>query len=190
MMNGRGKVSARHLDRLAVVCVRQSSARQVLENRESTDRQHALRDRALALGWPSDRVVTIDADLGESGSTPGAREGCERLKREVSRGRVGAVLGLEISRFSRNAVEWFQLLEWCRAADTLLIEGDQVFSPARYDDGLVLSIKGSLSKSELTLLRARMRGGAMNKARRGELYHHLPAGFLLEGDRLVKDPDR
>lgn len=189
-MNGSGKISARHLDRLAVVYVRQSSARQVLENRESTDRQYALRDRALALGWPSDRVVTIDADLGESGSTPGTREGYERLKREVSRGRVGAVLGLEVSRFSRNAVEWFQLLEWCRATDTLLIEGDQVFSPARHDDGLVLSIKGSLSESELTLLRARMRGGAMNKARRGELYHNLPAGFLLEGDRLVKDPDR
>ena len=190
MMNGRGKISARHLDRLAVVYVRQSSTRQVLENRESTDRQYALRDHALALGWPSERIVTIDADLGVSGSTSGGRKGYERLKQEVSRGRVGAVLGLEVSRFSRNAVDWFQLLEWCRATDTLLIEGEQVFSPARHDDALVLSIKGSLSESELTLLRARMRGGAMNKARRGALYHNLPAGFLLEGDRLVKDPDR
>ena len=102
MMNGRGKISARHLDRLAVVYVRQSSTRQVLENRESTDRQYALRDHALALGWPSERIVTIDADLGVSGSTSGGRKGYERLKQEVSRGRVGAVLGLEVSRFSRN----------------------------------------------------------------------------------------
>ena len=189
-MSGRGKIKPRHLDRLAVVYVRQSSTRQVLENKESTDRQYALRDHALALGWPSERIITIDADLGVSGSTSGRRKGYEQLKQEISRGRVGAVLGLEVSRFSRNAVDWFQLLEWCRATDTLLIEGEQVFSPARHDDGLVLGIKGSLSESELTLIRARLRGGAMNKARRGELYHNVPVGFLLEGDRLIKDPDR
>ena len=188
-MNGSGKVSARHLERLAVVYVRQSSLRQVRENRESTDRQYALRDHALSLGWPAERIVTIDADLGMSGASSGTRQGFEQLKLEIAHGRVGAVLGLEISRFSRNAVDWSRLLEWCRSTDTLLIEGEQVYAPARHDDSLILSIKGSLSESELTLIRARLRGGAINKARRGELYHHIPAGFLLEGGRLVKDPD-
>lgn len=189
-MNGKGKLSARHLERLAVVYVRQSSLRQVMENRESTARQYALREHALSLGWPSERVVTIDADLGMSGASTGVRKGFEQLKQEIAHGRVGAVFGLEVSRFSRNAVDWFQLLDWCRATDTLLIEGDQVYAPARHDDGLILSIKGSLSENELTWIRARLRGGAMHKAQRGELYHHVPAGFLLEGSHLIKDPDR
>ena len=189
-MNGRGKLSARHLERLAVVYVRQSSLRQVMENRESTARQYALREHALSLGWPSEQIVTIDADLGMSGASTGVRKGFEQLKQEIAHGRVGAVFGLEVSRFSRNAVDWFQLLDWCRATDTLLIEGEQVYAPARHDDGLILSIKGSLSENELTLIRARLRGGAMNKAQRGELYHRVPAGFVLEGSRLVKDPDR
>ena len=189
-MNGRGKLSTRHLERLAVVYVRQSSLRQVRENRESTARQYALREHALSLGWPAERIVTLDADLGMSGAATGARQGFEQLKQEVAHGRVGAVFGLEVSRFARNAVDWFQLLDWCRATDTLLIEGDQVYAPARHDDGLILSIKGSLSENELTLIRARLRGGAMHKAQRGELYHHVPAGFVLEGSQVSKDPDR
>ena len=188
-MNGSGKIGPRHLERLAVVYVRQSSPRQVLENRESTDRQYAMRDHALLLGWPAERIVTIDADLGTTGSLSGTRQGFEQLKLEIAHGRVGAVFGLEVSRLSRNAVDWSRLLEWCRSTDTLLIEGEQVYAPARHDDSLILGIKGSLSESELTLIRARLRGGAMNKARRGALYHHIPAGFLLEGDRLIKDPD-
>ncbi len=188
-MSGSGKIGPRHLERLAVVYVRQSSPRQVRENRESTSRQYALRDHALSLGWPAERIVTIDADLGMSGASFGTRQGFEQLKMEIAHGRVGAVLGLEISRLSRNAIDWFQLLEWCRSTDTLLIEGEQVYAPSRHDDTLILGIKGSLSESELTLIRARLRGGAMNKARRGELYHNIPAGFLLEGGRLVKDPD-
>lgn len=139
-MNGRGKLSARHLERLAVVYVRQSSLRQVMENRESTARQYALREHALSLGWPAERIVTLDADLGMSGAATGVRQGFEQLKQEVAHGRVGAVFGLEVSRFARNAVDWFQLLDWCRATDTLLIEGDQVYAPARHDDGLILSI--------------------------------------------------
>lgn len=190
MRGGNGKISPRHLERLAVVYVRQSSPRQVRENRESTDRQYAMRDHALALGWPAERIITIDADLGMSGSSSGARAGFEQLKLEIARGRVGAVLGLEVSRLSRNVVDWSRLLEWCRSTDTLLIEGEQVYAPSRHDDSLILNIKGSLSESELTLIRARLRGGVMNKARRGELYHRVPAGFLLEGGRLVKDPDR
>ncbi len=188
-MIGGGKIGPRHLERLAVVYVRQSSLRQVRENRESTDRQYALRDHALSLGWPAERIVTIDADLGMSGASSGARQGFEQLKLEIAHGRVGAVLGLEVSRFSRNVIDWSRLLEWCRSTDTLLIEGEQVYAPARHDDSLILNIKGSLSESELTLIRARLRGGAINKARRGELYHNIPAGFLLEGGRLIKDPD-
>ena len=133
-MNGRGKLNSRHLERLAVVYVRQSSLRQVMENRESTARQYALREHALSLGWPSERIVTIDADLGMSGASTGARKGFEQLKQEIAHGRVGAVFGLKVSRLSRNAVDWFQLLDWCRATDTLWIEGEQVYAPARHDD--------------------------------------------------------
>ena len=177
MRGGNGKISPRHLERLAVVYVRQSSPRQVRENRESTDRQYAMRDHALALGWPAERIITIDADLGMSGSSSGARAGFEQLKLEIARGCVGAVLGLEVSRFSRNVVDWSRLLEWCRSTDTLLIEGEQVYAPSRHDDSLILNIKGSLSESELTLIRACLRGGVMNKARRGELYHRVPGWF-------------
>lgn len=122
-MDGRGKTGARHPDRLAVVHVRQSPTRQVPENREPAGRQYALRDHALALGWPSGRTVTIDAGPGVSGPASGGRKGYGRLRQEVSRGRVGAVPGPEVSGFSRNAVDRFQLLEWCRATDTLLIGG-------------------------------------------------------------------
>ncbi len=190
-MNGRGKIGARHLDRLAVVCVRQSSTRQVLENRESTSRQHALRDHALALGWPSERIVTIDADLGVSGSASGGRKGCERLKQEVSRGRVGAVLGLEVSRFSRNGRDWHALLEICAVVGCLVGDRDRIHDPAAADDRAFLGIKGQFADMELAIFRQRSLESREALAGRGELFLHLPAGFeKVDRHSIAKTPDQ
>ncbi|MCY4140632.1 MAG: recombinase family protein [Rhodobacteraceae bacterium] len=176
-MSAGEKITARHLERRALIYIRQSTPTQVITNRESTERQYALANEARALGWHDDLIETVDADQGRSGSFAGER------------GRVGAVFGLEVTRLARNPVEWFQLLDWCRMTDTLLVEGEQVYSPARHDDNLVLSIKGTLSESEAFLIRTRLQSGIRNKAARGELYHHIPIGYVLEGTSLHKDPD-
>ncbi len=188
-MSAGEKITARHLERRALIYIRQSTPTQVNANRESTERQYALANEARALGWHDDLIETVDADQGRSGSFAGERDGFSRLADAVARGRVGAVFGLEVSRLARNPVEWFQLLDWCRMTDTLLVEGEQVYSPARHDDNLVLSIKGTLSESEAFLIRTRLQGGIRNKAARGELYHHIPIGYVLEGTSLLKDPD-
>ncbi len=188
-MSAGEKITARHLERRALIYIRQSTPTQVIANRESTERQYALANEARALGWHDDLIETVDADQGRSGSFAGERDGFSRLADAVARGRVGAVFGLEVSRLARNPVEWFQLLDWCRMTDTLLVEGEQVYSPARHDDNLVLSIKGTLSESEAFLIRTRLQGGIRNKAARGELYHHIPIGYVLEGTSLLKDPD-
>jgi DNA invertase Pin-like site-specific DNA recombinase len=119
---GEQKVTASHLARDAYLYVRQSTLRQVLENTESTHRQYALRDRAVAMGWPLERVVVIDSDLGQSGASAADREGFQRLVTEVSLGRVGIVLGLEVSRLARNSTDWHRLLELCALADTLILD--------------------------------------------------------------------
>ncbi|MGH8645859.1 MAG: recombinase family protein [Gammaproteobacteria bacterium] len=118
------KITSAHLSRSAYLYVRQSTLRQVLENTESTNRQYALRDRAVALGWPIERVVVIDSDLGQSGASAADREGFQRLVTEVSLGRVGIVLGLEVSRLARNSTDWHRLLELCALADTLILDED------------------------------------------------------------------
>lgn len=184
------RVKPHHLKRLALVYVRQSTAQQVRVNQESTRRQYALEEQALQLGWSRELIRTIDADLAVSGSLAGERDGFRELLDEVAHGRVGAVLGLEVSRLARNTVEWFQLLDWCRSTDTLLVEGEQIYSPLRHDDSLVLGIKGTMSEAESCLIRERMRGGLRSKASRGELYHHVPIGFVRDGKSVIKDPDR
>ncbi len=192
-MTAHEKIRARHLARNAVIDVRQSTPGQVMSNRESGDRQYALADQARELGWRPHQVHTIDTDQGVSGSSgsfAGEREGFALLQDEIAHGRVGAVFGLEVSRLARNSVEWFQLLDWCRTTDTLLVEGRQVYAPARHDDTLVLSIKGAVSETERFLIVARMRGGLQNKAARGELYHSVPIGYVRDGTSLRKDPDR
>ena len=189
-MNAGEKVSTRHLERRALIYVRQSTPGQVMSNRESANRQYALANDARALGWRDDLIETIDADQGRSGSQAGERKGFARLQDEVAHGRVGAVFGLEVSRLARNSVEWFQLLDWCRMTDTLLVEGEQIYAPARHDDSLVLGIKGTLSEAEDFLIRERLQGGIRNKASRGELYHHIPVGYVRDGSSLRKDPDR
>jgi DNA invertase Pin-like site-specific DNA recombinase len=184
------KVHPHHLARHAYLYVRQSSLRQVQENVESAKRQYALRSRATALGWPEEHIVVIDADQGESGASAAWREGFQRLVAEVSLGRAGIVMGLEVSRLARNNADWHRLLEICALAETLILDEDGVYDPLCFNDRLLLGLKGTMSEAELHVLRARLRGGILNKARRGEYHCLLPAG-LEYNDRgdVVLDPD-
>ena len=163
------KVTEAHLERDAYLYVRQSTARQVLENTESTQRQYALRDRALAQGWPQERIHVIDCDLGKSAAPTTERDGFQQLVSEVALGKAGMVLGLEVSRLARNSVDWHRLLELCARAGTLILDEDGLYDPATFNDRLLLGLKGEMSQAELHILKARMRGGVLNKARRGEL---------------------
>lgn len=185
------KVTAGHLRRNAYLYVRQSTMRQVFENTESTQRQYALRQRAVTLGWPNDRVIVIDSDLGLSGASATDRQGFQKLVAEVGLGRAGIVLGLEVSRLARNSADWHRLLEICALSDTLILDEDGVYDPAHFNDRLLLGLKGTMSEAELHVLRARLRGGILNKARRGELRCPLPVGFVhYTGARVVLDPDK
>jgi DNA invertase Pin-like site-specific DNA recombinase len=185
------KVTADHLRRDAYLYVRQSSLHQVLKHTESTKRQYGLRQRAVALGWPLDRVVVIDADQGQSAAGTIERAGFQRLVGEVGMGRVGIVLGLEVSRLARSSTEWHRLLEICALTDTLILDEDGIYDPSHFNDRLLLGLKGTMSEAELHVLRARLRGGVRNKAQRGELKMPLPAGLVYDGaDRVVRDPDR
>jgi len=185
------KVAARHLKRDAYLYVRQSTVRQVFENTESTQRQYALRQRAVALGWPEDRVVVIDCDLGQSAASCAEREGFKRLVAEVGMGRAGIVLGLEVSRLARNSTDWHRLLEICAVTDTLILDEDGIYDPAHFNDRLLLGLKGTMSEAELHIMRARLRGGLINKARRGELRYILPVGLVYGSeDQVVLDPDQ
>jgi DNA invertase Pin-like site-specific DNA recombinase len=184
------KVCPRHLDRLAVVYVRQSSARQVVENRESTELQYRLCDRAVALGWAEAQVLVIDDDLGQSGQSVAGRLGFQRLLAEVGLDHVGLVLGIEMSRLARSCRDWHQLLELCTVFGTLLGDADGVYDPRDYNDRLLLGLKGTMSEAELHVLRGRLAAGQRNKARRGELFSHAPIGYVRapEGG-LVLEPD-
>jgi len=184
------KVKATHLKRNAYLYVRQSTLRQVFENTESTQRQYALRQQAVALGWPHDRVVVIDTDLGQSGAATD-REGFQKLVTEVSMDRAGIVLGLEVSRLARNSMDWHRLLEICALTDTLILDEDGIYDPAHFNDRLLLGLKGTMSEAELHVLRARLQGGILNKARRGELFVRPPMGFVYTAEgKLILDPDQ
>jgi DNA invertase Pin-like site-specific DNA recombinase len=191
MMAGNNqKITSSHLKRDAYLYVRQSTIRQVLENTESTRRQYALRQRAVALGWPMDRVHVIDSDLGQSGASAGDREGFKRLVSEVSLGNVGIVLGLEVSRLARNCGDWHRLLEICALSDTLILDEDGLYNANDFNDRLLLGLKGTMSEAELHFIRARLQGGTLSKARRGELASPLPIGFVYDQQKRVKlDPD-
>jgi DNA invertase Pin-like site-specific DNA recombinase len=184
------KITSAHLSRMAYLYVRQSTLRQVFENTESTQRQYALRERAVALGWPLDRIVVIDSDLGQSAASATDREGFQRLVTEVSLGHVGIVLGLEVSRLARNSTDWHRLLELCAFADTLILDEDGLYDPAHFNDRLLLGLKGTMSEAELHVLKARLRGGVLSRARRGELKQMVPVGFVHDAqDRVILDPD-
>lgn len=189
-MTSPTKVTPDHLRRLAYLYVRQSSLRQVQEHRESTARQYDLQRRAQALGWPGEQIVVIDEDLGLSGASAVERNGFQRLVAEVGLGRVGLVMGLEVSRLARSSTDWHRLLEICALAETLILDEDGIYDPSHFNDRLLLGLKGTMSEAELHVLRARLLGGQLNKARRGELWMRPPLGFVYEADHLVLDPDR
>ncbi|GJH14531.1 recombinase family protein [Caballeronia novacaledonica] len=189
-MNASLKVQPHHLERSAYLYVRQSSMRQVLENVESTKRQYALRGRATALGWRDEQIVTIDSDQGESGASASWREGFQRLVTDVGMGRAGIVMGLEVSRLARNNADWHRLLEICALADTLILDEDGIYDPASFNDRLLLGLKGTMSEAELHVLKARLRGGILNKVNRGEYRCVLPTGFVYDDlGNVVLDPD-
>jgi len=169
--------------------VRQSTLRQVVDHGESTRRQYALRERAVALGWPTESIVVIDSDIGLSGADRD-REGFQRLVAEVGMGRAGIVLGLEVSRLARNSIEWHRLLEICALSETLILDEDGVYDPGDFNDRLLLGLKGTMSEAELHMMRIRLRGGLLAKARRGELKLKLPVGLVYDPlGQVVLDPD-
>src|SRR5215216_181034 len=184
------KVTAAQLARSAYLYVRQSTLRQVVSNSESTQRQYALRQRAVALGWPAEQIVVIDQDQGQSGASAADRQGFQRLVAEVGIGRAGIVLGLEVSRLARNNADWHRLLEICALSETLILDEDGLYDPSDFNDQLLLGLKGTMSQAELHFIRARLRGGQLSKARRGELPMPLPVGLITDpAGKVVLDPD-
>lgn len=190
-MNAESKVTAEHLKRSAYLYIRQSTLRQVLENTESTQRQYGLRQRALTLGWPEERIIVIDHDQGQSGASTVDREGFQRLVAEVGLGKAGVVMGLEVSRLARNCADWHRLLEICALTHTLILDEDGLYDPGQFNDRLLLGLKGTMSEAELHVLRARLLGGILSKAQRGELKVPLPVGLVYDEDqRVILDPDK
>ncbi|OGN72840.1 MAG: hypothetical protein A3G30_01495 [Chlamydiae bacterium RIFCSPLOWO2_12_FULL_49_12] len=184
------KIQAEHLKRNAYLYIRQSTIKQVINNQESTKRQYALRERAVALGWALENVVIIDDDLGKSGAESVTRDGFQRLSAEVSMGRAGIVIGLEVSRLARNNADWHRLLEICALTRTLILDEDGMYDPANFNDRLLLGLKGAMSEAELHVIRARLQGGILNKASRGELHVPLPIGFVYDIlGKVQLDPD-
>ena len=179
------KIQPHHLERKAILYVRQSSAHQVLHNRESSALQYAMRGRLEQLGWS--RIETIDEDLGRSAAGNVERTGFDRMVAEVCLGKVGAVAAREVSRFARNSRDWQQLIEMCRVVDTVLIDQETVYAPRQSNDRLLLGLKGSLNEYELDLLRQRSLAARYEKAKRGELIVAAPVGYVKTGDRLEKD---
>ena len=182
------KIERHHLERKAILYVRQSSIHQVLHNRESSALQYAMRDRLGQLGWS--QIETIDDDLGRSASGSAQRAGFDRMVAEVCLGKVGAVAAREVSRFARNSRDWQQLIEMCRVVDTVLVDQETVYAPRQSNDRLLLGLKGSLNEYELDLLRQRSLAARHEKAKRGELIVAAPVGYVKNGDRFEKDPDR
>ena len=184
------KVTAAHLSRPALLYVRQSSLKQVIRNTESAVRQYDLRGKAIALGWDASQITVIDIDQGHSGASAADREGFQHLVAEVSLGRAGIVLGLECSRLARNSADWHQLLELCAMTGTLICDEDGLYDPRDFNDRLVLGMKGQISEAELHFIRARLRGGQLSKARRGELIMPLPVGLAYDAaGHVILDPD-
>ncbi len=182
------KITKHHLDRAAVIYVRQSSVSQVEHNQESQRRQYALADRAKDLGWRDIRV--IDDDLGRSGGGQVERQGFEKLLSDVCQGQVGGVFAVEASRLARNGHDWHRLLEFCRVVDTLIIDHDGVYDPKHPNDGLVLGLKGTMSEVELSMFRQRSQEAIRQMARRGEYYTRIAEGYVLGVDNVLeKDPD-
>jgi DNA invertase Pin-like site-specific DNA recombinase len=184
------KVTSAQLERKAIVYVRQSSPGQVRNHQESGRRQHGFRERAVSLGWRREQVEVIDDDTGQSGATAEGRDGFQRLVSEVALGKVGAVLGLEVSRLARSCADWYRMMEVAAVTRTIIVDEDGVYDPNHFNDRLLLGLKATMSEAELHLLKQRMVGGRRNKARRGQYRIRLPAGYVWEeGEGIRKDPD-
>ena len=179
-IDATAKVSTSHLERDAYVYVRQSTLTQVREHTESLERQYELASRAQVLGWPPRQVVIVDADLGRSGAEASARTGFQGLVADVGLGKVGIILGIEVSRLARNNADWYQLLDLCALTDTLIADGDGLYHPGDFNDRLVLGLKGTMSEAELHLIRHRLTAGLRHKAAKGELRQGLPVGFVYD----------
>jgi DNA invertase Pin-like site-specific DNA recombinase len=184
------KIRARHLDRLAMVYVRQSTPQQVIEHQESRLRQYDLASHAAALGWSESRVLVIDEDQGQSGRSAERRSGFQRLLSEVTLEHVGLILGLEMSRLARSSKDWHHLLELCALFGTLLADQDGIYDPTDSNDRLLLGLKGTMSEFELFTMRNRLERGKLHKAERGELFITAPLGFVrLPSGEIAKEPD-
>jgi DNA invertase Pin-like site-specific DNA recombinase len=184
------KITEQHRRRRAVVYVRQSSVGQVERNLESAARQYALRERAVELGWPAGSVAVVDEDTGLSGASSDGRFGFKELVAEVGLGHVGLILALETSRLARSSADWHRLLDLCALTGTLIADSDGLYSPADFNDRLLLGLKGTMSEAELHFIRARLVGGLWNKAKRGELRLPLPVGLDRDDDgRVVLSAD-
>jgi DNA invertase Pin-like site-specific DNA recombinase len=177
-MSDNPKVQTAHLQRWALVYIRQSTAAQVAVNRESTERQYRLRERAVQLGWPLERIKIIDEDLAHTASGLVLRQGFTYLTSEVALGHAGLILSIEVSRVARNNADWYRLLDLCGVTDTLIGDEDGLYHPSLFNDRLLLGLKGTMAEAELHVLRARLDGGIRNKAARGELRRGLPVGLV------------
>ena len=184
------KIADQHRSKPAYIYLRQSTPGQVRHHQESTERQYALREKALELGWSESLIRTLDRDLGRTGTEMAGREDFKTLVADVSMGQVGAVFALEVSRLARSNLDWHRLLELCALTATLVIDEDGCYDPADFNDGLLLGLKGTMAQAELHFLRARLQGGKLNKAKKGELRFPLPVGFCYDPEsRIILDPD-
>src|ERR1022692_4314966 len=184
------KIQEHHRSKPAYIYLRQSTPGQVLHHRESTERQYALRTMALELGWSESAIRTLDRDLGMTGTEMTRREDFKTLVADVSMGQVAAVFALEVSRLARSNLDWQRLLELCALTSTLVIDEDGCYDPADFNDGLLLGLKGVMASAELHFLRARLQGGKLHKAKKGELRFPLPVGFCYDAEsRIILDPD-
>jgi DNA invertase Pin-like site-specific DNA recombinase len=189
-MTMSSKIADQHLSRLACIYIRQSTMGQVRFNQESTERQYNLMAKAESLGWKPEQIRILDRDLGQSGAAATNREDFKALVSDVAMGRVGAIFSLEASRLARSNQDWHRLLELCAITSTLVIDEDGCYNPTEFNDGLVLGMKGTFAQAEMHIIRARLHGGKLNKASKGELRFPLPVGFVFEGEKIVLDPDQ
>ncbi len=184
------KIRKYHLEKPAYIYIRQSTMGQVRHHRESTERQYALKEKARDLGWPATRIRILDRDLGLSGAQSSEREDFKILVADVSMNKVGAVFSLEASRLARSCTDWHRLLELCALTDTIILDEDGCYDPADFNDQLLLNLKGTMSQAELHFIRARLQGGKLNKAGKGELRFLLPVGLCYDEGGIVPDPDK
>ncbi|MBC8336799.1 MAG: recombinase family protein [Anaerolineales bacterium] len=184
------KIQADHLERQALIYIRQSSLTQVKENVGSKERQYDLVNRAQDLGWAKEQIVVVDQDQGRSGASAEGRDGFQYLVAEVGMGQVGAVFSLEVSRLARSCIDWYRLLEICALMQTLVVDEEGVYDPSNYNDRLLLGFKGTMSEAELHWLHSRLMGGRMKKAESGQLWLLLPTGLVYnEGKEIILDVD-